>query len=470
MNAVDQVVPGFDDGGISEIEQALLGAIFTRNEALHKIRVKLTPEHFLYAVHGRIFEHCKRLIERRATVTPALLLPYFDADDGLAEVGGAQYLNRIMAAAVTVQGAPDYAEAIHEAYLRRQLLEIAEDIAHAASGADIGTQALGAIEDAEQALFKLATRGGGEQTTVKAEGSFDHALADLDEMIALDGELPGITTGIRELDYALGGWRRARLAIIAGRPAMGKSALAISAAEAAAVTRPTLYFSGEMPHEELMQRIIAAHVGVSYEDIGRGTVTPAQREAIAQARPAIANLNLEVTPLVNMTASDVAARARRFKRQHGDECIVFADHLGHIKAENPRANRVHQIEEITGTLKALALDADIPVVVLSQLNRAVEQRDDKRPAMADLRNSGSIEQDADQIIFVYREAYYFAQSPPSDEMKRYEWEADLHRLEGQMDLLIRKNRGGRSPRDLEIACDLPTNRIGGRAEAQQEEI
>jgi|2_EtaG_2_1085320.scaffolds.fasta_scaffold01621_5 replicative DNA helicase len=459
LSAVEASEPGPDP--IAEVEQALLGAILVNNKAIHRVP-SILPEHFLFAVHGRVFEHCKRLIDRDATATPALLVPYFEADDGLAEVGGTQYLANLSAAATTIINAKDYGDAIHEAWLRRQLTDIAMDITEAAAAPLLGTTALSFIEEAERALWKLAAHGGGVQATAKAETSFDETVAELDATIALDGALPGAPTGIRELDYATGGLRNGRLTFIAGRPGMGKSALAISLAEAASITRPVLYLSGEMPHVELMQRIIAAHSCVPYEDISRGRVNSAQRATIASHRAAIASLDLTVQPLVNMTAANIAARARRFIRQHPGG-IIFVDHIGHVKAENPRANRVHQIEETTGTLKALALDADIPVVALSQLNRGVENRDDKRPSLADLRDSGSIEQDGDLIIFVYREAYYEAQRRPKDAMAAAEHDTDLNALSRTMELLIRKNRSGQSPRDLEVECDLPTNRIGGRA-------
>lgn len=460
-----QAEPGADP--VIEIEQALLGAALVNNKVLHKVGGALAGGHFLVAVHGRIFDHIKRLVERDAHVTPTLLAPYFDADDSLAEVGGTQYLNRLAAAAATIGSAPDYAAAIHEAYLRRRLLDIAFDINDAATAVDLESNAQTLIEDAERALWSLAKRGGGAQPMVGAEASFDETLNQIDAAIARGGEIPGVTTGIRELDNATGGLIDGRLHIIAGRPGMGKSALAIGIAEAAALYRPVLYFSGEMPHVEIMERIMAAHTGIPYEDIMRGHVDGQQRDQIASQRAAIAALDLSVQPLANLTAGDIAARARRFKRQH-DNAIVFVDHIGHIRPENPRAMRVHQIEEITGTLKALALDTRMPVVALSQLNRAVEVRDEKKPSLSDLRDSGSIEQDGDLIIFVYREAYYFAQRRPNDALAVMDFEADLREMEKTMELLIRKNRSGRSPRDLEVACDLATNRIGGRAVPQEE--
>ena len=453
----EPVAPYREPPSSPDAEQALLGTVLINNDAIHQAPF-LSPNHFFLPVHGRIFQHCHRLIDRGSVVTPITLQPYFDADDALADVGGVQYLSNLAAAATSATNIRDYAAIIHEMFMRRELLDIGHDLIDAVHEATIDDQSEQQIETAERALFALMQRGGGLNPTVNAGQSFESTFSDLEAAIARGDALAGLNTGIRDLDYAIGGLQPGKLIVVAGRPGMGKSALAVNIAEAASITTPTLYLSGEMDHTEIMQRILAARTGITYQAISRADIAPDERDRIAARRPEIASLALQITPLVNLTADDICGRVRRAIRTDGIG-LVIVDHLGHVRPRNDRAMRVHQIEEITGALKALALDTGIPIVLLSQLNRAVEGRDDKRPAMADLRDSGSIEQDADQIIFVFRQAYYDEQKIQNND---YGGMADVMAAKNQMTLLVRKNRGGMSPLDLDVPVDMATNRFCGR--------
>jgi replicative DNA helicase len=457
----------------TEAEQALLGAILVNNTAYSRVAEFLLPEHFSNAVHGRIFAAIGKLVERGQIANPITLKNLFDQDGALAEIGGAVYLARLAEAAVTIINAEHYGRTIHDLFLRRELITIGQDVVSDAFRHDLDDLATEQIERAESKLFELATRG-------RAEGGFQPFKAALTSAITMaeaafrrDGRTVGVATGFTDLDKKLGGLHPSDLVILAGRPSMGKTSLATNIAfNAAQAWQPARgpdgrldpsrtaedgavvgFFSLEMSAEQLATRILAEQSGTSSDKIRRGEVRREDFDkfVIASNRLAALPLYLDDTPALSVAA--LRTRARRLKRQHGLGLIVV-DYLQLLRPSpggKAGENRVQEISEITRGLKALAKELDVPVLALSQLSRAVEQREDKRPMLADLRESGSIEQDADVVMFIFREEYYLSRGEPTrrpDESEdkfndRYErWKERCEASFGMADVIIAKQRHG----------------------------
>src|SRR6266478_6042422 len=413
-----------------EAEQALLGAILVNNTAYSRVAEFLAAEHFGNAVHGRIFAAIGKLLERGQIANPVTLKGLFDQDGALSEIGGAQYLARLAEAAVTIINAEHYGRTIHDLHLRRELITIGQDVVTEAFRHDLDDPATEQIERAEQKLFELATTG-------EAEGGFRPFSSALTQAIDLaqaafkrDGKTVGVATGFTDLDKKLGGLHPSDLVILAGRPSMGKTALATNIAfNAAKSYRSTRgpdgriivedgavvgFFSLEMSAEQLATRILAEESGVSSDRIRRGEVSrddDFSRLVIAAQDLQTLPMHIDDTPGLSVPA--MRTRARRLKRRQGLGLIVV-DYLQLMRspAGLRSENRVQEVSEITRGLKAIAKELEVPVLALSQLSRAVEQRDDKRPQLADLRESGSIEQDADVVMFIFREQYYHERGEP----------------------------------------------------------
>jgi replicative DNA helicase len=453
----------------TDAEQALLGAILINNGAHARVSEFLQPEHFGNAVHARVYAAIGKLVERGQTANPITLKNLFDQDDALAEIGGAQYLARLAGAAVTIINAEDYGRHIHDLYLRRQLIVIGEDVVNDAFRQDLDDPALGQIERAEKKLFDLATVG-------RSEGgfrSFDAALTSAVEIAETafkkSGKVVGVATGFVDLDKKLGGLHPSDLVILAGRPSMGKTALATNIAfnavraykaapgpdgrmiaEDGAVVG---FFSLEMSAEQLATRMLAEVSGVSSDRIRRGDVSREDFDRFLEASHQLQSLKLFIddTPALSVTA--LRTRARRLMRQQGLGLIVV-DYLQLLRPSvqvKTLENRVQEISDITRGLKALAKELNLPVLALSQLSRAVEGREDKRPMLSDLRESGSIEQDADVVMFIFREEYYLSRGQPlrrpedSDDKynDRYErWQTHYNEVYGTAEILIAKQRHG----------------------------
>ncbi len=413
-----------------EAEQALLGAILVNNNAFHRVAEFLLPEHFATAVHGRIFAAIMKLVERGQIANPVTLKNFFDQDSALAEIGGAQYLARLAASVVTIINAEDYGRSLYDLHLRRQLITIGEDMVNEAYAYDFERAARQQIEEAEKRLFDLATGG-------QAEGGFrpfDQALAEAIAMAETafkrSGRTTGISTGLHRSRQAAG---RASSRPISscwpGRPSMGKTAIATNIGfHAARSFRAQLladgrtgaedggrvgFFSLEMSAEQLATRILSEESGVSSSNIRKGEVSHEDFDRFIEAsqRLAVAPFYIDDTPALSIAA--LRTRARRLQRQHGLDLIII-DYLQLIRGtgDGRQDNRVQEISEITRGLKTLAKELNVPVIALSQLSRAVEAREDKRPMLSDLRESGSIEQDADVVMFVYREEYYLSRGEP----------------------------------------------------------
>jgi replicative DNA helicase len=452
----------------SEAEQALLGALLINNAAYARVSEFLQSEHFGNAVHARIYAALGKLVERGQIANPVTLKNLFDQDGALGEIGGAQYLVHLAAAAVTIINAEDYGRAIHDLYLRRQLIVLGEDVVNDAFRHDLDDRAVEQIERAEKKLFDLATAG-------QAEGGFRDFGAALTSAITIaesafkkSGKIVGVATGFIDLDKKLGGLHPSDLIILAGRPSMGKTALATNIAfNASRAYKPTRlpdgrlgaedgavvgFFSLEMSTEQLATRILAEQSGVSSDRIRRGDVSHEDFDRVVLASHHLQALKLFIDDTPALTVSALRTRARRLKRQQGLGLIVV-DYLQLLRPSvqvRTLENRVQEISDITRGLKALAKELDVPVLALSQLSRAVEQREDKRPMLADLRESGSIEQDADVVMFIYRQEYYDGREPTKrpgeDDIKyneRYDkWHDDLNKIHGLAEIIVAKQRHG----------------------------
>jgi replicative DNA helicase len=440
-----------------EAEQALLGAILVNNEAVDRVSSFLKPEHFFDSLHGRIYETAAKLIMGGKRATPITLKTFFEGVEPVGELSVPQYLGRLAASATTIINAEDYGRTVYDLAVRRQLIDIGETMVNTAYDSPIDAPPAAQIEDAEQQLYELAETG--------KYGSgfepFSSALTDAIDMAAhayrRDGGLSGLATGFADLDQRMGGLQASDLVIVAGRPAMGKTALATNIAYHVAKTytanpdgeRPlggavVGFFSLEMSAEQLATRIIAEQSYIPSERIRRGRIDSEEFDRIVEVSQELQNLPLFIDQTGGITVAQLAARARRLKRQRGLGCIVV-DYLQLLSGSSRRAHegRVQEVSEITTGLKALAKELHVPILALSQLSRQVEQREDKRPQLADLRESGSIEQDADVVLFVFREEYYLERSQPRENTEEHrQWQADMEAVTGKADVIISKQRHG----------------------------
>ncbi|MBV8889448.1 MAG: replicative DNA helicase [Alphaproteobacteria bacterium] len=453
----------------TEAEQALLGAILVNNGAYSRVSEFLLPEHFGNAVHGRIFAAISKLIERGQIANPITLKNLFDQDGALADIGGWQYLVRLAESAVTIINAENYGRTIYDLHLRRQLILIGEDVVNDAYRQDLDDRAPEQIERAEAKLFELATNGQAEGGFRPFSAALTSAILNAEAAFKRSGRTVGVATGFKDLDNKLGGLHPSDLIILAGRPAMGKTALAtniaFNAAKAAQTSRwvdgpdgrpvpedgaVVGFFSLEMSAEQLATRILAEESGSSSDRIRRGQVKHEDFDQFVAASQRLATTPLFVddTPALSVTA--LRTRARRLKRQQGVGLIVI-DYLQLLRPSQTRAQdgRVQEISDITRGLKALAKELNVPVLALSQLSRAVEQREDKRPLLADLRESGSIEQDADVVMFIFREEYYRRQplKHENESDNKYNerfatWQNEMERIHGLAEIIISKQRHG----------------------------
>ena len=444
-----------------EAEQALLGAILVNNEAFYRVSDFLNPEHFFEPIHQKIYQLARDLVRAGKVATPVTLKTFLDANIDIGGLTVSQYLARLAAEATTIINAEDYGRNVYDLFIRRSLILLGEDMVNVAFDAPVDSAPRAQIEDAEKKLFELAETGrydGGFQR-------FSQALTSAIDMAAhafqRDGKLSGIATGLDDLDRMMGGLQSSDLIIVAGRPGMGKTALATNIAynvakawrgevkpdgHMATVNGGVVgFFSLEMSAEQLATRIIAEQTGIPSNQIRRGGISEAEFEKIKDYSIELQHLPLYVDETGGISIAQLAARARRLKRQRGLDFLVI-DYLQLLTGSNKRSseNRVQEITEITTRLKALAKELNVPVMALSQLSRQVESRDDKRPQLSDLRESGSIEQDADVVMFVYREEYYHQmRKPPEGNREKFaEWLAEADKVHGTAEVIIGKQRHG----------------------------
>ncbi len=434
-----------------EAEQALLGALLHNNLAFEKVAEFLRPEHFSDSSHGRIFEAISHLISRGHIADPITLKEYFDRDNALSEVGGGQYLAQLAASVVSIINTEDYGRKIHDFYLRRQLIDVGEGVVNDAHTYDLEVSASDQIEVAEKKLFDLATVGQQERGLQTFSSALKQALISAEVAYKRDSHVVGVTSGFKKMDECLGGFHPSDLIILAGRPSMGKTALATNLAFNAALATldkqegaPVAFFSLEMSSEQLANRILGQEAGLSSDLIRRGDIGKSDFPRLVEVSNRLNSLPFFIDDTPALSVPALRTRARRLKRQEGLGMIVI-DYLQLLSSPGKKSseNRVQELSEITRNLKALAKELNVPVIALSQLSRAVEQRDDKRPQLSDLRESGSIEQDADVVMFVYRDEYYLARKQPtgSDE-KVAEWQNALNAVTNIAEVIIAKQRHG----------------------------
>ncbi|SDQ94964.1 replicative DNA helicase [Pseudovibrio sp. Tun.PSC04-5.I4] len=443
----------------AEAERQLLGAIMVNNETYYRVSEFLEARHFFLAPHKDIYDKCGALIKAGKIASPITLKTFFPADEKIADLSATQYLLRLAGDATSVINAEDYGKTIFDLATRRNLITIGEDMVNIAYDAPIDMPPSSQIDDAERRLFELAETG-------KSDGGFQDfgsALTQTIEMAAAafqrEGALSGISTGLRDLDKLMGGLQSSDLVILAGRPAMGKTSLATNIAyniaqnfqteEAPDGSLRTVnggivgFFSLEMSAEQLATRIISEQTEISSSKIRRGDINEADFEKLVAATQHMQHVPLHVDQTGGISIASLVSKARRLKRQKGLDVLVV-DYIQLLSGSNKnQGNRVQEITEITTNLKALAKELNVPIIALSQLSRQVENRDDKRPQMSDLRESGSIEQDADVILFVYREEYYMGKKEPQEGTpESEEWKIQMEQIRGKAEVIIAKQRHG----------------------------
>ena len=433
-----------------EAEQALIGSVLVNNEIIDEISSIVSSHKFFDPGHKKIYEVIENLNNKGMIANPITLKNYFETNNSLTEVGGVDYLVKLTRFSSSIKQTIDYAKIIHEMYIRRELITISESVSEESRDDNLKKTGENIIEDTEKSLFDLAERGNFSQSFLK----FNQALDQTIEMATLarqnDQGIVGVPTGLTDLDEKLGGLHKSDLVIIAGRPSMGKTALATNIAYHAAKKihennekSSIAFFSLEMSSEQLSTRILSEQSRIKSNDIRRGKATEEELNRYIETSRDIYELPLYIDETPAIAISTLSNRARRIKRLFGLNLIIV-DYIQLMRTSSTRYDgRVQEISEITQGLKALAKELSVPVLALSQLSRAVEQRDDKIPQLSDLRESGSIEQDADVVMFVYREEYYMEKKQPKlGSIEHAEWQSKMNDIAGLADIIIGKQRHG----------------------------
>ena len=430
-----------------EAEQSVLGSILLQNEIFDDINTIVSNQNFYDPMHQKIFSAIEKLIFSGMLANPITLKNYFQNEKD--EINVPEYLVKITKFSASTRQAIEYSKLIYDLFVKRQLIKISENIIDSAKLSDLDQNGQTIIENSEKALYDLAERGSFSSSLIK----FDQAMSQTIEMAQSayknDEGIVGVPSGLRDLDDRLGGLHKSDLVIIAGRPSMGKTALATNIAFNAAKKiqedakkSSIAFFSLEMSSEQLSTRILAEQSRIKSNDIRRGKISPEQFDKFLETSKNIAELPLYIdeTPAISIAA--LSNRARRIKRLYGLDMVVV-DYIQLMSAPNFKEGRVQEISKITQGLKALAKELSVPVLALSQLSRAVEQRDEKKPQLSDLRESGSIEQDADVVMFVYREAYYLqGKEPRPATVEHAEWQAKMNDISHLAEIIIGKQRHG----------------------------
>lgn len=443
-----------------EAEQALLGAVLVNNEAFYRVSDFLEPRHFFEPIHQKIYEVTSGLVRAGKIATPVTLKTFLPPEADIAGLTPAQYLARIAAEATTVINAADYGRTIYDLATRRDLIRIGEDLVNVAYDAPVDFAPSDQIEDAERRLYELAETGRYDGGFLRFSDALKDAVDLASKAYQRDGHLSGVATGLVDLDQLMGGLQSSDLVIIAGRPGMGKTALATNmaynvAAEYRGKPRPdgsietvsggiVGFFSLEMSAEQLATRILSEQTEIASSRVRRGDISEHDFAKLAAAAQVMQSIPLYIDETGGISIAQLAARARRLKRQRGLDLMVV-DYIQLLSGSGRRAmeGRVQEVTEITTGLKALAKELNVPILALSQLSRQVESRDDKRPQLSDLRESGSIEQDADVVMFVYRDEYYLRNKEPREGTEEwFKWDAEIKAAENRAELIIGKQRHG----------------------------
>ena len=430
-----------------EAEQSVIGSILLSNEIFDEISLIISNKNFYDPIHKKIFEALEKLIFGGLLANPITLKNYFEKEKD--ELNIPEYLVKITKFSTSSRQAIEYSKLIFDLYVKRELIKISGEVIDQAKSNDLGTDGKKIIENYEKSLFDLAEKGSFSSSLIK----FDEAMRQTIEMASnayknIEG-IVGVPTGLKDLDDRLGGLHKSDLIIIAGRPSMGKTALATNIAFNAAKKiqengekSSIAFFSLEMSSEQLSTRILAEQSRIKSNDIRRGKISEEQFDKFIETSKDISELPLYIDETPAITIAALSNRARRIKRLYGLDMVVI-DYIQLMRASNSNNGRVQEISEITQGLKALAKELAVPVLALSQLSRAVEQRDDKKPQLSDLRESGSIEQDADVVMFVYREAYYLqGKEPRPATVEHAEWQAKMNEVSHLAELIIQKQRHG----------------------------
>jgi replicative DNA helicase len=445
-----------------DVEQALIGAILVDNYSLERVSSLLKPDHFYDPLHQRLFDAIERMWAKGHAVTPLTLKAMMEQDAGLVEVGGQAYLLSLARAAPALPNVKDYARILADLAMRRELIRIGEDIVNTAYEAPIDVAPAAQIDEAEKALYRVAERSRFGEGPVGFDVALSQAVQQAEQALARGGHISGVPSGFTDLDSLLGGLHPSDLLIVAGRPGMGKTALATNMAFHAARVwakdkadqaepkrgAPVLLFSLEMAASQLSARILSEQTEVDMRKIRTGRFTDAEWDRFVHTAQVLGDLPLYIDDTGGISIAQIAARARRLKREKQIGLIVI-DYLQLVEPSSRRfENRVQEISDVTKGLKALAKELSVPVMALSQLSRGVDNRDDKRPILSDLRESGSIEQDADVVMFVYREEYYLkSREPEAGTSEHATWMEKLDRVHNRAEILVEKHRHG------------PTNKI-----------
>lgn len=465
-----------------EAEAAFLGALLIDNRIVEDVSIKLQPEHFFEPLHGRVYEQILKLIDRNMMVTPVTLKPFFESDEAMAELGGPGYLVKLTADGAGLIGARDFAQQIYDLALLRELISVGRNLVDNALDTSVDVDPKGQIEDAETALYRVA-EGEGETGTMKNFlTASTEAIRNVEKALNSGGHLSGVTTGLDSINSKCGGLHNSDLIILAGRPGMGKTSLATNIAFNAArrwvrdredgieedksVGSKVAFFSLEMSADQLATRILAEQSGISSEALRMGKISREDFRELSRASRELQELPLYIDDTPGLTIAAMRTRARRLQRRHGVGLIVV-DYLQLLQGSGRGSNdnRVNEISEISRGLKTLAKELNVPVIALSQLSRAVESREDKRPQLSDLRESGSIEQDADMVWFIYRGDYYEAAKEPdhNDEAAYAAWQEIMDRIHGVSELIVAKQRHG-STGKVRMKFDAKITRFSDLAE------
>ncbi len=465
-----------------EAEQQLLGAILTNNDVFDRVASIIQPHHFYEPVHERIYEVAMRRIQKNALASPVTLKAFLEEDEGLKELGGPAYLARLAGAAISSFAARDYAQMIYDFAIRRELIELGNNISAKAARVDVESEPKEQIIEAEQQLYKLGEQG----QTESGFQSFLRAVTDAvnvaNAAYQRGGGMAGLSTGLADLDKQLGGLHPSDLLILAGRPSMGKTSLATNIAfNVAKAYKKGLktdgqegtvdggvvgFFSLEMSAEQLAGRVLAEASEISSHKIRQGDMTEDEFRRFVEAAKTLEACPLFIDDTPALPISQLAARARRLKRTHGLDLLIV-DYLQLCRGT--AENRVNEIAEISMGMKAIAKELQIPVIALSQLSRQVESRDDKRPQLSDLRESGSIEQDADVVLFVYRGEYYKEREKPDETNMEatQKWVEEMERLHGKAEVIVGKQRHGPIG-TVELSFEAQFTRFGNLVKAYQQ--
>jgi replicative DNA helicase len=467
-----------------EAEQGLLGAILINNEAMDRVSAFLEPVHFFDPLHGQIYETAGKMIQAGKQATPITLKTFFDSAEPIDQhLTVPQYLGRLAANATSIINVEDYGRTVYDLAVRRSLIVLGEDIVNSAYDAPIDFPPESQIQEAESRLYGLAEKGKYGQGFMSFGSALTHAIDMANAAYERDGHLSGLSSGLTDLDNRMGGLQSSDLIILAGRPSMGKTALVTNIAYNVAKayrserqsdgTDKTLeggrvgFFSLEMSAEQLATRILSEQAEIASERIRRGMINEDEFRKLVAVSQEMSRAPLYIDQTGGISIAQLAARARKLKRQKGLELLIV-DYLQLLSGSSKKGdNRVQEITEITTGLKALAKELAVPIIALSQLSRQVEQREDKRPQLSDLRESGSIEQDADVVMFVFREEYYVERQKPREGTPEFnDWQTQMMAVSGKAEVIVGKQRHG-PVGTVQLAFESQYTRFGNLAKEFQ---